>query len=151
MPDDATVNYVLGYDGKTPVIPQTVYAAKSDSITVNGNGNYVLGAGNLMIRGQKFSYASASFSSGQTTFSKVFPDPSGFVQVGDYAYQAEYFSSPTATSATGTASPPANAPTGTAIGAATPVIAPRAAPPKAPAVTGASASLAPPTLAAASA
>lgn len=86
---DTALNYRMGQNGSTPVIPKNVSAVTSNSITVATSGNYVTTPGAtaaaLLIRGQVFSYTAYDETTG--AFTGVTPDPSGLVQVGDTVYQ----------------------------------------------------------------
>lgn len=99
LPNDANISYRMGQDGTLPVVPKIVTATTTNEISVSGNGNYILSAapgssvaGNLMIRGQKFSYEYAAYNAAtdRTIFSVVSPDPSGLVKSGDFVYQSDY-------------------------------------------------------------
>lgn len=84
---DYAVTYGYGQDAATPIVPQQVTAVSPTTVTVNTGGNYVTSPGNLMIRDQTFTYT--SFTPGTGLFSGVSPDPSGIVQINDYAYQLD--------------------------------------------------------------
>jgi hypothetical protein len=85
---DLAVTYGFGQNGTSPVTPKAVTAVTATSITVSTvapAGNYVTGAGKILVRGVEFSYT--SHTAGTGLFSGVAPDPSGIVTIGDDVYQ----------------------------------------------------------------
>jgi hypothetical protein len=86
--DGSALGYGMGQDATSPVKPQAIASATNSSITVASGGNYIAGGGNVMIRGQLFSYATYAESGGTGLFSSVTPDASGLAQAGDLAFQA---------------------------------------------------------------
>jgi len=88
--DGSSITYGMGEDGVAPISPQTITALTTNSLTVGLNGNYIESASKLMIRGQEFSYTSYSTATG--LFQGISPDPTGLVQAGDRAFQANAIS-----------------------------------------------------------
>ena len=85
---DYAVTYGYGQDAATPIVPQQVSATSTNTITVATGGNYVTGAGSILVHGQTFAYT--GYTSGTGLFSGVSPDPSGIVQNNDYVYQLDH-------------------------------------------------------------
>lgn len=86
--DESAAAYHLGQDGLNPILPQNIIAISSNSITVNNGGNYITTAGNIVARGQVFSYSSYNAATG--VFFNVSPDPSGMLSSGLTVYQDIY-------------------------------------------------------------
>lgn len=83
--DDSSPAFLMGEDGESPIVPKAVTARTSTTISISTGGNYILSNGALLIRGQKYTYASYAPATG--LFTGVTPDPTGLVAVGDLAYQ----------------------------------------------------------------
>jgi hypothetical protein len=89
LPQDSAVNFIMGQDAATPVIPQKVGSNVSDitssTLKVAAGGNYFTAPGNILVRNVSFSYTGYDASTG--VFTGVLPDPSGVVKATDYVYQ----------------------------------------------------------------
>jgi hypothetical protein len=83
--DNTSTTYGMGEDAATPVLVGNVTGSTVTTITIGTNRNFIEAGGNLLVRGQQFSYT--SYTPGTGVFSGVAPDPSGLVQVGDHTYQ----------------------------------------------------------------
>lgn len=84
-PGATSINYGMGEDGSTPVLVGNVSGTTVSTITIEASRNFIEAGGNLLIRGQAFTYT--SYTPGTGVFSGVAPDPSGLVQVADHVYQ----------------------------------------------------------------
>jgi hypothetical protein len=84
---DVSLSYSAGQDGSNPIVPQQITNVSTTTISVNTGGNYITGPGNIMVRGQSFSYT--GYTPGTGLFSGVSPDPSGLAQNNDYVYQLD--------------------------------------------------------------
>lgn len=82
---DTAVTFGMGQNGSSPIVPKSISAKTSSTITVALGGNYDTTSGKIMVRGQEFAYT--TYTAGTGVFSGVTPDPSGLAVVGDDVYQ----------------------------------------------------------------
>lgn len=84
---DVAVTYGFGDDSVTPIVPKSVTALTTTSITVSTGGNYKQTAGKILVHGAEFTYT--SYAPGTGLFSNVSPDPTGLVGIGDDVFLLE--------------------------------------------------------------
>ena len=84
--DSSTVSYRLGQNTTSPIIPRSVTAVTTTSITVDPEGNYISEDGKLMINGLEIYYEAYNDESG--LFTGVTPDPTAITAIDDIVYQA---------------------------------------------------------------